>query len=93
MYESKNNVNEHVYQVFDTLSNNEYIKINSRNNTIIKYLANGTAQNIFYKKGNDGSVFNLIPSGDLLVSWNGEFGFDITIHKERSVPEYAPDMD
>ena len=86
-------ISNHVYQIFDTLSANEYIEIDSRNSTVKKYLANGTVQNIFYKKGNSNSVFELIPAGDILVSWNGEFGFDITVYKERSVPEYGSDMD
>lgn len=86
-------ISNHVYQIFDTLSANEYIEIDSRNSTVKKYLANGTVQNIFYKKGNSSSVFEPIPAGDILVSWNGEFGFDITVYKERSVPEYGSDMD
>ena len=86
-------VNSHVYQIFDTLAGNEYVIINSRDNTVMKHLANGTVQNIFYKKRNDSSVFEMIPAGDLLISWNGEFGFDITLYKERSVPEYESDMD
>lgn len=79
-------IGENIYQVFDILENNEYIMIDSKEKTVTKYLANGTAQNIFYKKGTDKSVFSLIPAGDLLISWSGEFGFDITVYKERSVP-------
>lgn len=76
------------YQVYETLEKNEYIAIDSRKKTIIKKLANGTEQNIFYKKSTGNSVFEEIPAGDILVSWNGEFGFDITVQKERSVPEW-----
>ena len=78
-----------IYQVYDTLETNEYIEINSRKKTIIKRLANGTEQNIFYKKATGNSVFTEIPAGDLLISWSGEFGFDITVFKERSVPEWT----
>ena len=85
-------INDHVYQVYETLSVTEYIEVDSLNNTVMKYLSNGTVQNIFYKKGNSDSIFTPIPQGDLLVSWNGEFGFDITVYKERSVPEYKIDM-
>lgn len=77
-----------IYQIYDTLETNEYIEINSRKKTIIKRLANGTEQNIFYKKATGNSVFAEIPAGDLLISWSGEFGFDITVFKERSVPEW-----
>ena len=81
-------INGQVYQIYDTLEVNEYIVIDSRKKTIIKRLANGTEQNIFYKKSAGNSVFAEIPSGDLLVSWSGAFGFDITIFKERSVPKW-----
>ena len=77
-----------VYQVNDTLEANEHITIDSRKKTIIKRLANGTEQNIFYKKATGNSIFTEIPPGDVLVSWNGEFGFDILAFKERSVPEW-----
>ncbi len=77
-----------VYQVYDTLEANEYIIVDSRRKTIIKRLGNGTEQNIFYKKATGNSIFTEIPAGDILISWSGEFGFDITVFKERSVPEW-----
>ena len=46
-------------------------------------LANGTEQNIFYKKATGNSVFEEIPAGDVLVSWNGEFGFDNHSEKRK----------
>lgn len=78
-----------IYQVYDTLEKNEYIAIDSQKKTIVKKLANGTEQNIFYKKSTGNSVFEEIPAGDILISWNGEFGFDIIVRKERSVPEWT----
>lgn len=81
-------INDHVYQVFDTLEGAEYIVIESRDKTIKKYLSNGTVQNIFWKRGKDNSVFEPLPYGELLVNWNAEFGFDIIAYRERSVPEW-----
>lgn len=81
-------IDKNVYQVFDTLERNEYIIVDSRTKTVMKYLSNGTNQNIFYKKGTENSVFTLIPSGDLIISWSGEFSFDIIVYKERSVPKW-----
>lgn len=78
-----------IYQIFDILGPSEYVVINSKNRTIVKHLANGTVQNIFYKKGTLNSIFTQIPSGDVQISWNGTFGFDITVFKERSVPEWT----
>lgn len=77
-----------VYQVHDTLEKGEYVVIDSRNRTVTKHLVNGTSQNIFYKKGMENSIFEMIPPGDLLINWSGEFGFEITIYKERSVPRW-----
>ena len=82
-------VNDHVYQVLDTLESSEYIIVESRNKTIYKYLSNGTVQNIFWKRGKDNSIFEPLPPGELLVNWNAEFGFDITAYMERSVPEWT----
>ena len=54
-----------------------------------KNLGNGTMQNIFEKRAKDKSIFEPIPSGSLAVNWNGEFGFDFTVFKERSVPKWS----
>lgn len=81
-------INDHVYQVYDTLEKGEYIVIDSRTKTITKRLSNGTTQNIFAKREKESSVFEPIPSGDLLINWSGAFGFEITVYKERSVPRW-----
>lgn len=81
-------INDHVYQVYDTLEKGEYIVIDSRTKTITKHLSNGTTQNIFAKREKESSVFEPIPSGDLLINWSGAFGFEITVYKERSVPRW-----
>ena len=81
-------INGYPYQIYDTLEAGEYILIKSREKTITKHLRNGTVQNIFAKRAKDKSVFALIPSGALTLNWSGEFGFDIKVYKERSVPEW-----
>lgn len=81
-------INGYPYQIYETLEAGEYILIASREKTITKYLRNGTVQNIFAKRAKDKSVFALIPSGVLTLNWSGEFGFDIKVYKERSVPEW-----
>lgn len=81
-------INGYPYQIYETLEAGEYILIASREKTITKHLRNGTVQNIFAKRAKDKSVFALIPSGVLTINWSGEFGFDIKVYKERSVPEW-----
>ena len=40
-------INGHPYQIYTTLDENEYLQIDSRNNQVIKYLANGIQQDIY----------------------------------------------
>lgn len=82
-------INDYPYQIYETLEKGEYVLIKSRDKTITKHLGNGTIQNIFAKRAKDKSVFSLIPSGMLTLNWSGEFGFDIKVYKERSVPEWS----
>ena len=56
---------------------------------VTKHLSNGTVRNIFAKREKKSSVFEKIPPGELLVSWSGDFGFDVTVYKERSVPKWS----
>lgn len=81
-------INGHVYQIYDTLESTDYVVIESRDKKITKHLANRTTQNILFKRRKDVSIFEPLPYGNLLVNWNGEFGFDITAYLERSVPEW-----
>lgn len=76
-------INGHTYEVFTTLEANEYMIINSRDQTVYKYLTNGTAQNLFHDRGLADSVFEPIPSGLLRINWPGTFGFDLTLFLER----------
>lgn len=82
-------INNHVYQIFDTLEKGEYLIIDSKRKTVTKYLTNGTAQNIFAKRAKESSVFELIPAGNIILNWSGEFGFEIVVYKERSVPRWT----
>ncbi len=79
-------VNDYEYQIMTTLESNEYLQIDSRNNTVEKFLANGVVLNVFDLRNKANSIFEPIPSGNLMVTWNGSFGFDITLFLERSEP-------
>lgn len=82
------NINEHAYQVFDDIEAGEYVVIDSRDNTVIKYRNSGTTVNLFDMRGKEQSVFEPIPGGTNSVSWSGAFGFDITLFLERSEPKW-----
>lgn len=81
-------VNGYPYQVFDSLEAGEYIVIDSRDNSVVKHLVNGTTQNVYDLRAKDQSVFESIPSGYLNISWSGLFGFEITLFIERGEPRW-----
>ena len=79
-------INNHPYQIIDTLGASEYVIIDSRTNTITKTLAGGTVVNEFDFRDKVNSVFKKIPGGSLNINWSGLFGFDLTLYEERSEP-------
>ncbi len=82
-------INGHIYQVFATLDENDYAKINSRENSVVQYLANGTQRDLYdYRVKITGSLFEPISPGNVRVVWSGEFGFDLTLFCERSEPRW-----
>lgn len=83
------NINGYPYQFFDTVLENEYVVIRSRQNTIFKFYQNGTYTNLFNKRNKEESIFQQIPGGTLTMNWSGDFGFDLTIYEERSEPRWS----
>lgn len=81
-------VNEYPYEVYVTLERNEYLIIDSRTNTVMRYLQNGTAQSAFNERSLENSVFKKIPEGLLNINWSGEFGFDLTLFLNRREPPW-----
>ena len=81
-------INSYPYEVFDTLESNEYIIIDSRNNSVVKYLVNGTTQDLYDLRAKEQSIFEPIPSGNINFSWSGAFGFNITLFIERNEPRW-----
>lgn len=79
-------INGHPYQVFTSLGADEYLVIDARKNTVVKYLSNGTQESVYDLRGKEQSIFEPVPPGNIPVSWDGSFGFDITLYLERSEP-------
>ena len=77
-----------VIEVYTTLESNEYLILDSRDHTIIKYLSNGTTQNLYNNRYMEESVFDPIGPGPVYVTWTGTFGFDITAYIERNEPRW-----
>lgn len=82
-------INGHPYYVYDTVEKGEYIKVNSEDNTVIKYRTNGTTKDLYDYRGKiEGRLFEKIPSGNLSIGRNGNFGFDLKLFLERSEPAW-----
>lgn len=74
------------YCIYDSVAQGEYIRANSRDNTIVKVSESGVETNIFHKRQKDTKFFKKISPGMLEVDWTGTYPFDITLYKERSEP-------
>lgn len=81
-------INGYPYEVFDTFEAGEYIVIDSRENSVVKHLSNGTVQDLYDLRAKEESVFEPIPSGYLNISWSGSFGFEVTLYIERGEPRW-----
>lgn len=77
------------YQIFGTVEENEFLVIDSKNKTVTHYLNNGTTENWFDFRNKENSVFEPLPSGNLTVTWDGTYGFDILAYLERSEPRWT----
>lgn len=76
----------HRYQVLDTISSDEIITIDSKKKTLIKTTSSREEINIINKRYKKESIFEKIPGKETNINWDGTFGFDITIHYNRSEP-------
>lgn len=74
------------YQVNCDVAKNEYLTIDSVAKTVILTQNDGTQINAFKYRSDDSYIFEKIPAGKQSVTWDGDFGFDVTILEERSEP-------
>lgn len=77
-----------IYRVFTTVSANEYLVIDTREQQIYRVTRNGLRINEFNNRDKEHSIFEPIPSGNNSVIWNKTFGFDVTLYQERSEPKW-----
>lgn len=84
----------HIYELRTTLYDGEYAVIDSstryaKDRKIVKVKTDGTEENLFNSKNNESSIWEKIPAGLSIVSWNGAFGFDIILFNERGTPRWT----
>lgn len=82
-------INDHAYTVNCTVEENEYLTIDSTAKTITLTSNDGTVTNKFRDRGRNTYIFQKIPAGSNTVSWEGNYGIDITLLEERSEPKWT----
>ena len=82
-------VGGHEYKVSCDVGENEYLLIDSIAKTVTLVKNDGTRENKFKYRGTDSYIFERIPSGKTTVSWEGDYGIDITLLEERSEPKWT----
>ena len=78
----------HTYSVEGMIKAGESLLIDSVNKTITLTTATGAKINWFDKRNRESYIFEPIPAGINTVSYNGTFGFDLTVVEERSEPKW-----
>ena len=78
----------HTYQVNVEVGENEYLTVDSLSKTIILTHYDGTEENVFNARNKNSYIFQKIPSGQNIVTWDGYYGFDVILYEERSEPKW-----
>ncbi len=79
----------HTYSVDCTLAAGEYLRIDSQKRKVYKVRVNGEQVNQFSRRNRDSYIFQKIPEGNCVVSWDGSFALDILLYEERSEPRWT----
>ncbi len=79
----------HTYSVDCTLAAGEYLRIDSQKRKVYKVRVNGEQVNQFNQRNRDSYIFQKIPEGNCVVSWDGSFALDILLYEERSEPRWT----
>lgn len=81
-------IGENIYEVHAGLYEGEYLVIDSRERTVIKYTRYGVAENVFNARSKEYNVFKKIATGKQNVKWNATYAFDLILYQERSEPPW-----
>lgn len=81
-------VNGHGYSVNCDIAANEYLTIDSAQKKVFLTANDGTITNQFNNRNRESYIFEKIQPGSNSVSWEGDFGVDITLLEERSEPKW-----
>ena len=79
-------INGHLYQVNCTVNSGEYLTIDSVTKKITLTDKKGVVSNVFKLRNRDSYIFQKIAAEVNAITWDGDFGIDITLLEERSEP-------
>lgn len=82
-------IGDNLYRVSTVLYDSEYLVIDSRERTIMKYGRNGVQTNLFNARDKENYIFQKIPAGKQTVKWNAQYAFDVVLYQERSEPAWS----
>lgn len=78
----------HEYSINGTVGDGETLLVDSLTKKITLISQNGQELNWFDRRNRDSYIFEAIPTGYHAVSWDGSFGFDLTVIEKRSEPRW-----
>lgn len=71
------------------LEKGEYLHVDSRKKTVVRVANDGIETNLFNSRRKDVSIFKQINPGMCAITWAGNYGFNMTLYKERSEPRWT----
>ena len=83
------NIADHAYQVNCAVGEGEYLTIDSSSKKIFLTSNDGTVTNKFNSRNRNSYVFEKIPVGENVVTWDGDYGFQVILLEERSEPKWT----
>ena len=79
----------HYYEVNVSVKENQYLKIDSVNKTVVLVHDDGTVENCFNLRNKYFYLFKKIPVGSSNVSASASFKFEVVLLEERSEPKWT----
>ena len=81
-------IGDNVIQFNVEIPEGAVLEVNAITKKTIMHMPDGTDMNVFGARNADYYIFDRIPSGKSVVTWNGAFTWEITLIEERSEPRW-----
>lgn len=81
-------IGKNIYGIKEILTDGEYIVLDTRSRTLVKYGINGYAKSVFNSQNKEHYIFSKINTGLNIIGWSALYTFDVVLYQERSEPEW-----